>query len=313
MIKKTLYFGNSAYLSMKNKQLVIKLPEVEKDDTLSESVKERSTATISIEDIGVIVLDNKQITITHGLMEELLANDCALITCDGNRMPVGLFLPLAGNTVQSERFTAQIEASLPLKKQLWQQTIQAKIENQAAVLKQCRGAEVRNMLAWVGQVKSGDSENLEARAAVYYWNNLFPGIKNFTRGQDGEPPNNLLNYGYAILRAVIARSLVASGLLPTLGIHHHNRYNAYCLADDIMEPYRPFVDKLVISIMNSGKDINELNKEMKIELLSIPVLDVVINEQRSPLMVAAGQTTASLAKCYLGEARKIVYPSFQET
>ncbi|MDR2775216.1 MAG: type II CRISPR-associated endonuclease Cas1, partial [Tannerella sp.] len=209
MIKRTLYFGNSAYLSMKNKQLIIKLPEVEKNDSLPESFKENSIKTIPVEDIGVIVLDNRQITITHGLMETLLANNCALITCDSNRMPAGLLLPLSGNTLQNERFTAQIEASLPLKKQLWQQTVIAKIENQAAVLKQCRNAEMRNMLAWASQVKSGDTDNLEGRAAVYYWKTVFPDIESFTRNSEGVPPNNLLNYGYAILRAVVARSLVA--------------------------------------------------------------------------------------------------------
>ncbi|GAP72105.1 CRISPR associated protein Cas1 [Candidatus Symbiothrix dinenymphae] len=310
MIKKTLYFENSAYLSMKNKQLVIKLPEVEKNDSLPESFKERSVHTIPIEDIGVVILDNKQLTITHGLLEELLANNCAVITCGSNRMPVGLQLPLDGNTLQSERFQAQIDASVPLKKQLWQQTIQAKITNQAYVLKTTRNETVTNMLKWAGDVKSGDSDNLEARAAAYYWKNMFPDIADFTRGREGVPPNNLLNYGYAILRAVVARALVASGLLPTLGIHHHNRYNAYCLADDIMEPYRPFVDKLVVEIVDGGGNIDELSKAMKIKLLNIPVLDVVINEQRSPLMLAAAQTTASLAKCYLGEARKIAYPSF---
>jgi CRISPR-associated protein Cas1 len=242
-------------------------------------------------------------------------------------MPVGLQLPLDGNTVQSERFQAQIDVSLPLKKQLWQQTIQAKITNQAYVLdkcrnggiKKCRNVPVGNMLAWVGQVKSGDSDNLEGRAAAYYWKNLFSSIEDFTRGREGVPPNNLLNYGYAILRAVIARSLVASGLLPTFGIHHHNRYNAYCLADDIMEPYRPFVDKLVVEIFNEeitkcrNVEINpfELTKDIKAKLLQIPVLDVIVNDKRSPLMVAAGQTTASLAKCYLGEMRRIAYPSFE--
>jgi CRISPR-associated protein Cas1 len=310
MIKKTLYFGNPAYLSMKNKQMVIKLPEVEKNDSLPESFKLNNIRTIPIEDIGIVVLDNRQITITHGLMEALLANHCALITCDSNRMPVGLHLPLSGNTLQSERFTAQIEASLPLKKQLWQQTVVAKIENQATALKRCRNAEVRNMLAWTNQVKSGDTDNLEGRAAAYYWRNIFSDIENFTRSREGVPPNNLLNYGYAILRAVMARSLVASGLLPTLGIHHHNRYNAYCLADDIMEPYRPFVDVLVIEIVDGITDFSELTKEIKTKFLQIPVLDVVINKQRSPLMIAAGQTTASLAKCFQGETRKIAYPEF---
>lgn len=310
MIKRTLYFGNPAYLSMKDKQLVIKLPEVVSNDSLPESFKESAVKTIPIEDIGILVLDHKQITVTHGLLEALLANNSAVITCDSTRMPVGLLLPLSGNTTQSERFQSQIKASLPLNKQLWQQTIQVKIENQAFVLNNTRNIPVNNMLAWVGKVNSGDTNNLEARAAAYYWANLFPQFPDFRRGREGIPPNNLLNYGYAILRAVVARSLVASGLLPTLGIHHHNRYNAYCLADDIMEPYRPFVDKLIIEIMDSGDNITELSKSIKARLLSIPLLDVQINNQRSPLMIAVGLTTASLAKCYLGELRKILYPSF---
>lgn len=307
MIKRTLCCSNPAYLSLLNSQLVIKLPEVEKSN-LPDFVKQDSTRTIPIEDIGVLVLDNKQITITQGAMEALLENNCAVITCDSDHLPIGLMLPLSGNTTQSERFRAQIDSSLPLKKQLWQQTIQYKIRNQAAVLKTCRGTEVRNMQVWASDVKSGDSDNLEARAAAYYWRNMFPSISNFTRDRDGCPPNNLLNYGYAILRAVVARSLVSSGLLPTLGIHHHNRYNAYCLADDIMEPYRPYVDKLVIDLVDSNIDITSITKEIKQSLLSIPVLDVAISGQRSPLMIAVGQTTASVYRCFSGESRKIVYP-----
>ncbi|HBY54296.1 MAG TPA: type II CRISPR-associated endonuclease Cas1 [Marinilabiliales bacterium] len=311
MIKKTLYFENPAYLSMKNSQLVIKLPEIVQSDTLSESFKQEAVKTIPIEDIGVVILDNKQITLTHGLLEALLNNNAAVITCGSNRMPIGLHLPLEGSTTQSERTQAQIEASLPLKKQLWQQTIQAKITNQAYVLKNCRNEVVKNMLVWAKDVKSGDSDNLEARAAAYYWANMFRDIEGFRRGREGIPPNNLLNYGYAVLRAVIARSLVSSGLFPALGIHHHNRYNAYCLADDIMEPYRPFVDKLVADIVDSGEDYQELTKNVKMKLLGIPVMDVIINGQRSPLMVASTQTTASLARCYLGEIRKIAYPAFE--
>ncbi|MDD3077915.1 MAG: type II CRISPR-associated endonuclease Cas1 [Paludibacter sp.] len=342
MIKRTLYFGNPAYLSLRNSQLVIHLPEANGMDDRT------GNNTIPVEDIGVVILDHKQITITHGLMEALLENNTAVITCDSSRMPVGLLLPLSGNTVQSERFQAQIDSSLPLRKQLWQQTIQNKITNQAYVLKSKRNVVVKNMLAWVNDVKSGDSDNLEGRAAAYYWANMFPMIPDFRRGREGVTPNNLLNYGYAILRAIVARSLVASGLLPTFGIHHHNRYNAYCLADDIMEPYRPFVDQLVVEItddiitrtvhhsnrqeqsLNNNENLIaadkipiyrtsntenpieniELSKEIKAKLLGIPVLDVNINGQRSPLMIAVGQTTASLTKCYLGELRKISYPSF---
>ena len=307
MIKRTLCFSNPAYLSLKNAQLVIKLPEVEKADVV-ELIKAEAARTIPIEDIGVVVLDNRQITITQGLVEALLENNCAIITCDNAHLPVGLMLPLCGNTTQSERFRLQIDASLPLKKQLWQQTVQCKIRNQAAVLQNTRNTIVKNMLAWAGEVKSGDSDNLEGRAAAYYWRNLFPDILGFTRDRDGIPPNNLLNYGYAILRAVVARALVGSGLLPTLGIHHHNRYNAYCLADDIMEPYRPYVDALVCRLVSDGHITEELTTELKRELLQIPTLDVVINGKRSPLMVAVGQTTASLYRCFSGEQRKIAYP-----
>lgn len=311
MIKRTLYFGNPAYLSLKKEQLVIQLPEVVKNGDLPEKFKQDAVSTIPIEDIGMVVLDNKQITVTHGVMEKLLANNCALITCDSNRMPMGLMLPLSGNTTQTERFKDQIEASVPLKKQLWQQTVEAKIRNQAYLLEKSTSSIVKNMLAWANDVKSGDPDNYEARAAVYYWANLFPEIQGFTRHREGIAPNNLLNYGYAVLRAVIARSLVASGLLPTLGIHHRNKYNAYCLADDIMEPYRPFVDSVIVDILKKDDDISEISKEHKNLLLNIPVLDVVINGQRSPLMIAVAQTTASLYQCFAGKIRKIKYPSFE--
>ena len=296
MIKQTLYFGNPAYLSLKDRQLVIRLPD--KDQSI----------TRPIEDIGVIVIDNKQITLTSGLIEALLGNNCALITCDSSHLPVGLMLPLCGNTTQSERFRHQLSASLPLKKQLWQQTISQKITNQAQVLKECFGVEVGNMLSWSKNVKSGDSDNLEARAAAYYWRNMFDDEDVFIRDREGEPPNNLLNYGYAILRAIVARGLVGSGLLPTLGIHHHNRYNAYCLADDIMEPYRPYVDELVVNIRKEFDNTDFLDKEIKKRLLSIPTIEVRINNHRRPLMVAVSETTASLYKCFSGELRKIAYP-----
>lgn len=307
MIKKTLYFGNPAYLSLRDAQLVIKLPEVVKNDTLPERFKQKAEVTKPIEDIGVVVLDNKQITVTSGVLEALLENNCAVITCDSKSMPVGLLLPLYGNTTQNERFRHQLDASVPLMKQLWQQTIKVKIENQARVLEKCSGEVYKCMKVWSSEVRSGDSENMEARAAAFYWKNLFL-IEGFTRGRDGIPPNNLLNYGYAILRAVVARGLVSSGLLPTLGIHHHNRYNAYCLADDIMEPYRPYVDELVYGIVNSGLDYEVLSKEIKAKLLTIPTLEVNISGKRSPLMIAVGQTTASLYKCFNGELRKIIYP-----
>ncbi len=308
MIKRTIYFSNPAYLSTKDCQLVIKMPEVENCQEFSENQKNEYVRTIPIEDIGMIVIDNKRITLTSGLVSALLDNNCSVVTCDDKSMPTGMMLPLSGNTLQNERFRSQLDASLPLKKQLWQQTIIQKIANQATILQRHTQVECGCMFVWSKEVRSGDPENLEARAAAYYWRNIFPAYPDFVRGREGDYPNNLLNYGYAILRAVVARSLVGSGLLPTLGIHHQNRYNAYCLADDIMEPYRPIVDNLVIAIMNEFPNVFELTRDIKARLLTIPVLDVVVRGKRSPLMVAMTMTTASLAKCFDGESRKIDYP-----
>ena len=308
MIKRTLCFSNPIYLSLRNAQLVLHIPEVENNKTLPEAIKKEAERTIPIEDIGVVVLDNRRITITSGAMEALLENNCAVITCNQKSMPVGLLLPLCGNTTQNERFRSQLEASLPLRKQLWQQTIKQKILNQEHVLRINTAQETNCMRVWSNDVRSGDPDNLEARAAAYYWKNVFTTYPNFVRDREGTPPNNLLNYGYAILRAIIARALVGSGLLPTLGIHHHNRYNAYCLADDIMEPYRPYVDQLVLDIIQCNLEISDITRDLKMRLLGIPMLDVVINGKRSPLMIAAQQTTASLAKCFAGEIKRISYP-----
>lgn len=303
MIKRTLYFGNPAYLSLKLKQLVVRLPQ---KDGENKDEKEL-TRTVPIEDIGVVVLDHKQITVTQGLISELLDNNCAVITCDSRQLPVGLLLPLAGNSVQNERFRLQIDASLPLKKQMWQQTIEAKIRNQAAMLHYSTGETHNNMLKWSEAVRSGDTENMEARAAVYYWKTVFPDNPYFVRDHEGGGANALLNYGYAILRAIVARALVASGLLPTLGIHHHNRYNAYCLADDIMEPYRPYVDRIVFDMITDDPQA-EVSVANKIRLLNIPVTEVIIGGRRSPLMVAVSHTTTSLVKCFRGESRRLSYP-----
>jgi len=307
MIKRTLYFGNPAYLSRKLEQLVVRLPEVEKNDTLPELFKKEAQATIPIEDIGVVILDDQRIIITQSLIDGLIENNVALITCDKTHHPTGLLLNLAGNKLQSAKFKAQLDAAQPLVKQLWQQTIKAKITNQALLLKRL-GKEASNMKKWAADVKSGDPDNLEARAAAYYWKNLFPEIQDFRREREGIPPNNLLNYTYAILRAIVARSLVGSGLLPTLGIHHRNQYNHYCLADDIMEPFRPFADALVVEIIRNGEDYSELNPSTKRQLLGIASIDVIFEDERSPLMVAVQRTTASLAKCFEGTAKKLLYP-----
>lgn len=305
MIKRTLYFGNPTYLKVKDEQLVIDIPLLS-----NEEGKRSESKTVPIEDIGVIILDSPQITITHTVLTKLLANNAAVITCNEKHLPSGLLLPLEANTLQSERYKSQIEASLPLKKQMWQQTIQAKIANQAAVLSK-QGIDAEPMRYWERSVRSGDPENYEGRAAAYYWKNIFDGITNddFIRGRFDDEPNNLLNYGYAVLRAVIARSLVGAGLLPTLGIHHHNKYNAYCLADDIMEPYRPYVDSLVLEIAKDFNDLSEVTREIKVRLLVIPAIDVVIDGKSSPLMIAAQRTAASVNECFEGDSRKILYPT----
>jgi CRISP-associated protein Cas1 len=297
MIKKTLFFGNPAYLSTKNEQIVISYPD-----------KEQETKTVAIEDIGVIVLENQQITITNGLLEKLINNNVALINCDQQHLPIGLLMPLNGHTEQSERFKNQINTSAPLKKNLWQQTISAKISNQAGLLNE-RGIPCRKMEIWAKEVTSGDALNHESRAAVFYWANLFA-INDFNRNPEGKAPNNLLNYGYAILRGITARAIVSSGMLPTLGIFHRNKYNAYCLADDIMEPYRPFVDLIVCNIIETQKSVEDLTTEIKKQLLSIATIDVLIDGKKSPLMVAMSRTTNSLYDCFEGSSRKILYPVY---
>ncbi len=294
MIKRVLCIENPARLSLKLAQMVVELQDV--------------TRTVPIEDIGVVILDNKQITITHALIDALLANNVAIITSNDKHLPVGLMLPLDGHNLQSERFREQIDASEPLKKQMWQQTVVAKILGQAHVLG-IQHIEHSNMLKWAKEVRSGDTDNLEARAAAYYWRNVFENDE-FVRDSEGLPPNSLLNYGYSIVRAMMARALVGAGLLPTLGIHHHSRYDAYCLADDIMEPYRPFVDIKVLEMWKKGGITNDISSEHKRELLGVTTMDVNISGHRSPMMLAIHTTAQSVQKCYSGEARKIIYPDW---
>lgn len=301
MIKKTLVFSKKAYLSLKLKQLVIKRE--------NELTGEEEVITRPIEDIGIMMIESGQVTLTSSLVAELMQNNIGVIFCDSKHMPANMILPLEAHTLQSEKSIAQIQASLPLKKQLWQQTVSAKILNQGAVLRQVTGLNVGNMIKWGSSVRSGDPENLEGRAAAYYWRNMFMESGRFRRDKDGEDDINIfLNYGYAILRAIIARSIVGSGLTPLIGIHHSNKYNANCLADDIMEPYRPYVDLLVADMVLKQNLNNGLDKEAKKTLLTIPNLDVSFGKIRRPLLVAASITTSSLAKCFSKESRKVIYP-----
>jgi len=338
MIKRTLYFGNPSYLSIKNAQLNIRLPEVEKSVSSSMSsraesrdeklvtssmssraesrdekpiqYKQEALATIPVEDIGIVIIDNPQITLTSGLLQALQENNVAVIVCDYRHMPQSLLLPIEGNSIQQERYEAQLAASEPLKKQMWQQTIIQKIKNQSAVLSQLN-LPSDYLIPLYRNVKSGDTDNCEATAAVYYWQTIFRHINGFIRHREGPPPNNFLNYGYAILRATMARSIVAAGLLPTLGIFHRNRYNAYCLADDLMEPYRPYVDSVVYQLVSEIGVTDELTKEHKAVLLKIPAMDVIIDGEKSPLMLATQRTAVSAVKCFTGEQRKLLYPEIE--
>jgi CRISPR-associated protein Cas1 len=299
MIKRTLFFGNPAYLSTKNNQLVVNFPKEDKKE-----------ASIPIEDLGYVVLEDPQITITNGLLRKLVQNKTAVITCDAQHLPCALLQPLVGHTEQTERMRHQLNASLPLKKNLWQQTVEVKIDNQANHLLK-REKNALKLKRWAKEVKSGDTGNHEAFAAADYFQKLFSEVEGFSRNQKGVAPNNLLNYGYAILRAVTARALVSSGMLPSVGIFHRNKYNAFCLADDIMEPYRPYVDAMVYDIMQSEYEYNELTSSIKTQLLTVPAMDTFIDGKWSPLMVAMSRTTNSLYECFEGSSRKILYPVFE--
>lgn len=291
MLKKTLLFSKKCSLTTKYKQLVIK--------------SEERDATIPIEDIGFVVLENQESYISIPALTKLIENNVSVIFCNENHMPSSMLLNLDGHHIQQSIFSSQIKASEPLKKQLWQQVVKLKITNQALLLKRI-GKNNSPLNYYSSNVLSGDSSNREAAAAAYYWKNLFD--FNFKRERFGTYPNSFLNYGYIILRAAVARALSGSGLLNTLGINHHNKYNAFCLADDIMEPYRPLVDLKVLEIINNFKE-TELTTEIKAELLSILTETVYWKNTKSTLMVALSKTTSSLQQCFNGEIRKINYPN----
>jgi CRISPR-associated protein Cas1 len=307
MIKRTLYFGQPYYLSKRLEQLIIEVPT---DKNIPAIVKQADP--IPIEDIGLIVLDHPQTTITQGLITRLLENNAAIIHCDDRHLPTALVLPLEGHHTLAERQREQLAASEPLKKQLWQQVVVAKIKNQAALLQKL-GKPHAPLLTHAKNVRSGDPDNYEARAAAYYWAHLFPNELNFRRGREEQPPNNLLNYGYAILRALVARAIVSAGLLPSIGIHHSNKYNAYALADDLMEPFRPFADAIVQQIVVGKKPYDILTKELKGLLMMMPQLDVRIRNERSPLFNATHTVAVSLFRCFESETRKLVLPTFAES
>jgi CRISP-associated protein Cas1 len=290
MLKKSLLLENKASISTKNLQLVIKT--------------ETRESTIPIEDIGYLVIDHPEIYLSIPALNLLIDNNTAVIICNTNHLPNGMFLNLNSHHIQQEIFKNQINASAPLKKQLWQQTITEKITNQGILLQKIT-LKTNNFEFLASKVLSGDSSNMEGVAANFYWKSFFE--HNFKRERFGDYPNNFLNYGYAILRAATARALSGSGLLNTLGIHHKSKYNAFALADDIMEPFRPIVDEKVAEIMQNYSE-QELNTAIKAELLQILTRTVYFKEEKSPLMVALQKTASSLQQCYTGERKKIKYP-----
>lgn len=295
MIKRTLFFSNVVCLTLKNKQLVI-----QNKATLEES-------SVPIEDIGFVILENNQIYISIPLINALAENNAAVVFCNEKHLPFSMNLILDCNTIQNQLFSFQIGATVPVKKNCWKQIIEQKIKNQAKILEKYN-LDSSKLKSMVSDVKSGDTTNREALSAKLYWDLLINA--DWVRTRFGEYPNNLLNYGYAILRAATARALIGSGLLPTLGIHHHNKYDAYALADDIMEPYRPYIDDEVMDYINTDDSCEELTVEFKKKILNVLTRDVLIGKVTRPLMVALSITSSSLAKVFSGEAKILTLPEF---
>ena len=295
MLKQTLVFTNPFRLSLKNAQLVIASKEMPEE-----------TRTIPIEDVGMVIIENQMVSITIPLFNELVDAGAAVVICDKKGMPHAMLQNLDGNNLQGEFLRNQIEVGEVMRKQLWKQIIEAKIKNQSALLEKLhnKGAQLKPLYM---NVKSGDSDNREGIAARLYWGTLFG--DEFTRDREESGINSLLNYGYTVLRAATARALVSAGLTPSLGIFHHNRSNAFPLADDLMEPYRPFVDEIVYHLCEEGKF--ELNKETKIELLGILTCDTYFPEVTRPLQIGLSLTMASLARCYAGKQKNLSLPSLK--
>jgi CRISPR-associated protein Cas1 len=302
LIKRTLFIENEVYCYLRDAQFVLEYPT-----RTGIAIEERSMH-IPIEDIGMVLFDHPQISFSMSLITSLFEANVALVFCDRKHMPVGLAQAFSGNHLHQAVAEAQLNASEPLRKQLWQQTVISKIQNQAHFILRYTDRDPAALIRLAKTVTSGDITNTEGRAAKIYWRLLFDASFNFIRDADGLPPNNALNYGYAVLRSITARALVGSGLLPVVGLFHRNQYNPYCLADDVMEPYRVFVDGMVRNMVHEGFDLSELSKEAKIRLVQLSTCDVQIEGKQRPLMIAMQQTTASLAKCFMGKARKMVYP-----
>lgn len=299
MLKRSLYFTQPVYLHTRMQQLVVRYPEATEEKT------------VPIEDIGFIVVEDPQVSLSAMLMSRLMEHNVVVIHCNERHLPVGMSLSLNGHSEMSERVRAQIGCSLPLKKQLWQQIVIAKIMNQAVVLRHHGAVDAaRKLDRYATEVSTGDGGHVEAVAATHYWRYFLQGPKAFQRRNEEHSANAYLNYGYAIVRAAVARALSGAGLLPLLGIYHKNKYNAYCLADDLMEPYRPFVDDLVWEMHERFGLAEELSTQDKTKLLQLLTRDVRLDQKNKPMMLAIERSATSLALCYLGSKKKLQLPQF---
>jgi len=292
MLKRALVFSTPLSLSLKNEQLVIRAKEIPD-----------MTKTVPIEDIGMILIENQMTAITIPLLNKLSDNNVAVVFCNQKGMPNSMLLNLDSNCAQGEVLRNQLAVSEPLKKQLWKQIIEAKIKNQSLLLSKL-GKDGDKLKPYYCNVKSGDNDNREGAAARTYWSELFG--KDFIRERNAEGINVLLNYGYIVLRAAVSRALVSSGLFPSIGIFHRGRSNAFPLSDDMMEPYRPFVDEIVYDLVQKGE--MGLTKETKAALIRILYCDTYFPKVTRPLGVGLSLSMASLVKCYAKDSSKLIFP-----
>ena len=258
---------------------------------------------VPLDDIGVLLCNARGLTYSNDLLTELARRGVAVVLCGANYLPVAWIWPLDGNHIQALRMRCQLEATLPLRKRLWQTMVKTKIEQQKSVLEML-GKSDGGLDTLARRVKSGDPDNMEAQAARQYWPRLFG--TDFQRERFGEMPNPLLNYGYTVLRAAMARAVTAAGLHPSLGVHHHNRYDAMCLVDDLMEPFRPAVDYAVARLVESG--CTEVTSEAKRTLVGVLAADMSTDRGTTPLETCLERAAQSLAQSFEVKQASLVFP-----